>query len=120
MKILFGLPFKEWLADLEVHHYPNNRLALILVGKPDGYDEVLATASVNMVEEDCPEGEVWIKDYAENEGMTKWLTTNCVIEASPRDNAQTGFEQVHRYKLSRAFLEAMGEALVREGERSGR
>lgn len=118
MKITGPLPYQQWQVDINLLHYDNGRFALQLVDHEDS--EPITTATVNLVDEDCPHDEVWVKDWSENEGITDWLAEHEVIEPQPTDNTQTGHAQAQRYKLSQKFLELIGDALVREGERSRR
>lgn len=108
---------------IEVGHYSNNRLWIKLFSEMEevpGEYEPFATATTNLVDEDCPEEEIWIKDWSENEGMTDWLISNKIIESGPTCNATTDYAQAQRYKLTKEFLSVIADALVRNGVRSRR
>ena len=109
---------------LEVGHYMNGRISLNLVSQdPDESDfwEPFMSLTVNLPDEECPEGEVWIKAYSENEGADLWAIKNEIIEAGPTSNAQTGYVFfVERFKLTEKVVKAIAEALVSEGSRSRR
>ncbi len=59
--------FKDWDCVIQSQHYRNNRIALSLVDATDG--ERIATATVNIPEMPLEDGEIFVKDYSENEGM---------------------------------------------------
>lgn len=127
MKVLDNLKYplfgEEFSVILEAHHYDNGRLALSLISEMEdepGLYEPFATLTLNFPDEQCPEGEVWIKNYSELEGCVNWMIANDLIEAGATDNTQTGHIQVERFKLSQKLLSAIADALVREGERSRR
>lgn len=62
-------------------HYSNGRAVIRLVGATEeDWGEPVLTASVNLPELDCPKGEVWIKNYSENEGVKDWLIAEGLIE----------------------------------------
>lgn len=108
---------------LEVHHYPNGRIALELMSEmeeAEGMYEPFATATVNMVDEDCAPEEIWVKGWSENEEMEEWLKQNGLIEPCPLDNTQTGFVQVQKYRMTTKLMEAIAQALVNSGVRSRR
>lgn len=127
MRVLEGLNYplfgKSVPVILEVHHYSNGREALVLVSEMEdepGVYEPFATLTLNLPEEDCPNGQAWIKNYSELEGCVEWLVSNGLIEEGPLDNAQTGYVFVERFKFTDKLLQAIADALVREGSRSRR
>jgi glutamate 5-kinase len=69
--------------------YADGSPALIVMQGP----EQVAVATVRLVHEAPAEGCVWIKDYAENEGMLASLVAAGVVEATGRW-AQAGFVTV--------------------------
>lgn len=134
MKILENLRYNVGMfagdpetVRLDVSHYANGRLAIQLLCPMEDEDlnlqgmwEPFAVCTVNLPDEDCPEGEVWVKDWSENAGMTEFLIENSIIEQGPTCNAHSGYVQVHRYKLTPEFLGKVTEQLVQAGERSRR
>lgn len=74
--------FKHWTCDLQKARYCNGRTALVLVDPEDG--ERVTTATVNLPDEPLAEGEVFIKDYAENEGMVAALQEAGVVQPTGR------------------------------------
>lgn len=104
-------------VSIHAGQYPNNRLVIQLMtpldGEPDNL-EPFATATVNMPDEECPENEVWVKDWSENEGMTEFLKDAGVIERTPTCYTNSGFVVVKRYRLTAAFMTALGAAATQE------
>lgn len=81
--------FKAWECDIQFRQYGNGRPAIRLVqartrGPYAGSSEVIAMASVNLPDEPLAEGEIFIKDYAENEGMLAALIAAGVVEDTGR------------------------------------
>lgn len=114
MKVLF----KPKHSNVEYHcnavfvRYHNGRTAIRLVDEVTG--EPIATATVNMVDEDQPPAMVWIKDYSENAGMVDALAKNGVIASTlPIRTANTGKRSynptVGLYLLSDAALKEIEE-----------
>ena len=94
--------FKGWRCILlpGKRYLQQDRIALQLVDVEDG--EPIATASVNIAEEDLPmeDNEVFIKNYSENEGMTDALIAAGVISPEVIKTVQTGFVEVSSYLLT--------------------
>jgi hypothetical protein len=72
--------FKEWLCTVEKAAYGNGRPALVLRDAEDG--EQVAVATVNLPGVPLNPGEVFIKDYSENEGMLAALVRAGIVEPS--------------------------------------
>lgn len=91
--------FKDWQCVLEFKSYSNKRIAIQLVDAEDG--SPIATATVNLPDKELKEGEVFIKDWSENEGMLRALCVAKVVEQVewPRNTVRTGFVEAHRCKL---------------------
>lgn len=88
--------FKKWNCIVRKSNYfDNGRIALSLVDK-DG-DEV-ATATVNLPDEQIGEDEVFIKDYSENEGILKALQEAKIV-GPVIESVSTGFVSVQKCKL---------------------
>ena len=88
--------YKEWNVTIYKGRYSNGRVALELIDADDG--EGIATATVNIPEESLNEGEAFIKDYSENEGMLAWLIKNKLAEDTGR-RVQSGWVQCPVVKL---------------------
>jgi len=71
------LNFNDYNLRVVYAQYDNGRTAITLIDEEDGMP--FTTASVNMPNDDCPKGHVYIKDYSENEGMVKYLQGKGVI-----------------------------------------
>lgn len=78
--------------------YANGRPALVIV-EARGLREQVAVATVNLPDQNCPDGEVFIKDYSENEGMVEWLIQQHIIEPEPNGAVNSGFVRIRRYRL---------------------
>jgi Rieske Fe-S protein len=74
--------FKGWRCRVKEGHYGNGRKALQLVDAEDG--SPIATASVNLSDEPLGEGEVFVKNWSENEGMVEALTVAGIVEPTSR------------------------------------
>ena len=80
--------FKEWECGVALGRYGNKRIALQLYAAEDG--EIIATASVNVPDEPCPEGHTFIKSWSENEGMLLTLVKAGVVEDA-HHSVRTGY-----------------------------
>ena len=94
--------FKEWDCIAVGNYYGNNRKAISLIDSVD--KSPIATASVNITDLDCPDDEVWIKDYSENTGMLDCLVKAGMVDPEPTSEAKGGFVTVHRFKLTSEAL----------------
>ena len=70
--------------------------------------EPIMTATNNHSDMPCTEEQVWIKEYSENLGVTRWLILRGVIEEQPT----AGFQGYHgvwhwQYKLTQQSLAAI-------------
>lgn len=81
-------------VELYLGKYSNGRKAIRLT-----YEEVpgekwpFATATVNIPDEYCVVGEVFIKDYSENEGMLDFLIKNKIVE-EPHRFVRSGYVRI--------------------------
>lgn len=84
--------------DVTLHRrtYQDGSPALLLTEADTGLP--FGTATVFLVHEAPSEGCVWIKDWAENEGMLASLVEAGVIEVTGRV-AQAGFVHAHEGRL---------------------
>ena len=82
------IQFREWLCDVNVLSYGNDRTALQLTDAEDG--SPIATATINVPEADIADDEVIVKDYSENEGMLDALTKAGVV-SDPVGYVNSGF-----------------------------
>ena len=76
--------------------YANGRQAIVLKtveGEP------FMTCSVNLPHEDCPAGEVWIKNWSENEGVLPWLISHAIVGHEVLATCRSGFVEVTRHRL---------------------
>lgn len=89
--------------------YPNGRLGLQVVVRGAEFDEPLMTATVNLPQDPCPPGEVYIKDYSENEGAAQQLIEWEIIEPKVMHTASSGHVRINRYQLTKKFLERLAE-----------
>ena len=95
MKII---KFNGFTGLLQEAEYFNGRKALMLV---DSFEfEPIATCTVNVPDEPIEEGEVFIKNYSENTGMTDTLVEAGVIEP-PHRKFPSGFVQIEVCKLKK-------------------
>jgi hypothetical protein len=76
--------------------YANGRQAIVL-NTADG--EPFMTASVNLPLQPCPEGEVWIKNWSENEGILSWLIRHAIVGHEVLATCRSGFVEVTRHRL---------------------
>ena len=91
------LKYKEWNCLLKKSHYQDNgRVALFLIDAEDG--EPISTCTVNLPDEPLGDGEVFIKDYSENEGMAEFLVREGVVERTDRV-VQSGYVRIPVCKL---------------------
>lgn len=74
--------FKQWNCKPVKAFYGNGRIAIQLIDAEDG--EPIATATINIPDEDIKDDEVIIKDYSENEGMLNALLEADIIEPAHR------------------------------------
>lgn len=90
--------FMQWDCIIVTGQYGGNgRLALQLV---DAHDfEPVAVASVNLANHSLSEGEIFIKNYSENEGMVECLVEAGLI-AEPHNMVQSGFVYIPVCKLN--------------------
>jgi hypothetical protein len=105
---------------LQAETYDNGRLALQFWTKPtedEPFAEPFGTATVNMPNNDCPEGEIWVKDWSKNESWAlKTLLDNDIIQPGGCTAVvPTGYVNVKRYKLTASFVTKMLQAVLKEG-----
>ena len=81
---------------LDTAHYGNGRLA-VQAYTTDG--EPAATVSVNLPDAPLNEGEFFLKDWSENEIISKALIERNIIEVLDRPLVKSGFVQVRTAKL---------------------
>ena len=86
-----NVKFQDWDCIATYAQYGNGRLAIILVDAEDS--SPIATATVNLPDEDMTDDEVAIKDYSENEGMLAALLDSGLI-SKPVRLAFSGFVTV--------------------------
>ena len=89
--------FKNWTCRVQQARYGNGRTALQLVDAEDG--SPIATATVNLADQPLGDGEVFIKDYAENTGMLASLERAGVVERTG-EWVRSGFVEVPKCRLT--------------------
>lgn len=70
--------YTEGPAKVEFDRYGNGRVAIRLLN-PDT-DEPIATATVNVVEYDLPDGHVLLKGWSENEGIPEAMQKAGIVK----------------------------------------
>jgi hypothetical protein len=88
--------FKDWKCELDFGYYGNGNVAIKLIDALDG--DIVAVATVNIPNEELDEGEVIIKDYAENSGVLNSLLDANII-TPPHRFIKTGYVQCPVCKL---------------------
>jgi len=76
------MKYKNYDVYLQYKKYYNGRVCIQLTHAHD-HDPV-AIATVNLPDDELGEGEVFIKNYSENEGMLEWLEKNGIVERTGR------------------------------------
>lgn len=94
--------------------YESGGIALHLYTVPDENDaypfpEPWCRVTVNIPGAYLPEGAVFIKDYAENEGLSRLLVRAGVIHDGPVTYAKAGFGLVEAYRLTPLALECIAQ-----------
>ncbi len=87
--------FRGRRCDIKKKQYDNGRLALLLTiaeGEPN-HGEPMAVATVNLPEQTIPEPLVFIKDYAENEGILDALMGAGIV-SEPLGFVPSGFVEI--------------------------
>lgn len=94
--------FKQWDCIVQKRQYGNGRVALQLVDAEDG--SPIVTATVNLPDIPAGPNQVFIKDYAENEGMLAALLAAGVVKPTG-DTVRSGFVEVPTCELQPPFRE---------------
>ena len=90
------ITFLNYKCNIVKEQYTNGRTALLLMDVDD--NEHVATATVNLPDDDIPEKYVAIKDYSENEGMLNLLIEEKIV-AQPVEHISSGFVSIPICKL---------------------
>jgi hypothetical protein len=101
MKTIKKVKYRGWNCLLQASFYEyGNRVALFLIADEDDEfpGEPVATCTVNIPEEPLADGEVIIKDYSENEGMTDFLESEGIVQRTGRV-VESGYVTVPVCKL---------------------
>ena len=72
--------FKDYDCELKFHRYANDRVALELVDA----EGPVARVTVNLPDADLADGEVFVKDHSENEGMLAAMAAAGVLAPTGR------------------------------------
>lgn len=103
-------------VELHAEQYGNGRLALHFMCDDEGDLKTFGTATVNMPDEECPDGEIWVKDWTVNEDWAlKTLLDNEIIQPLVTAVVPTGYVNVKRYKLTASFVTKLLQAAMKEG-----
>lgn len=103
-----GVKVQLWIST----YAHDSRVALQLMSQADWGLEPYMTMSVNMPGEPCPDNEVWLKDYSENEGCVDHLIRWGVIEREPTAMVRSGFVTVCRWRFTAAFMMELAAVLT--------
>ena len=90
------ITFLNYKCNIVKEQYTNGRTALLLIDVDD--NEHIATATVNLPDDDIPEKHVAIKDYSENENMLNILINENIV-SQPIKYIESGFVSVPVCKL---------------------
>lgn len=97
MQLLKKVKYKDWNCNLHKSYYEHGkRVALCLIDAVDG--EPVSTCTVNLPDEPLGDGEVFIKDYSENEGMVEFLVKEGIVELTGRE-IRSGYASIPICKL---------------------
>ena len=96
------LEYKNYEVVLELGEYENGNLAIQMFDTADNVP--VATCTVNIEDMDMGNGEVFIKNYSENEGMFNWFKKNNLVE-EVLGFASNGYVTVPKVKLNMDKLE---------------
>jgi len=97
--------FKNWNCIAVGGYYGNANKAIQLFDQEDFFP--VAKATVNLVEEKIDPDIVFIKDYSENVGMKQALINAGIINPKPVHTANTRFETVLGFRLTKKALEKL-------------
>lgn len=97
MQLVKKVVYKGWNCNLNKSYYEHGKcVVLCLIDADDG--EPVSTCTVNLPDEPLGDGEVFIKDYSENEGMVEFLVKEGVVERTGRE-VQSGYVRIPVCKL---------------------
>ncbi len=88
--------FKDYEGNLVPRKYPNGRLAIEFVDDDGG---CITVCSINLPNEDLDEGQIFIKDWSENEGMLEALLEAGVVIFTG-ERVPSGYVQAPKCRLS--------------------
>lgn len=92
---------------LRASRYPNNRPALLINDKTTG--EPVAVLSVNLPQNPLRHDEIFIKNYAENEGVADGLVAAGIVQP-PHRWVMSGYVQIPVCTLTKIGLELVTRA----------
>lgn len=101
--------FRKWhcIAEGTYYNEPSDRKAIVLVDADEG--DMIAVGTTNIPDIPCGDDEVFIKDYAENEGMAKSLKKAGIIEFIPVSHVNSGHVIIPKYKLTEKAMKHLFE-----------
>lgn len=92
-------------VQIHIEWYYNSRPCIQLMSPMEEAPEMLEpymTASTNLPDSPCPEGEVFIKNYSENEGIVEWLVRAGVLMPEATYTVISGYVTISRYRFTLA------------------
>lgn len=99
VEVMTTVQFREWTCRVVFDRYcHDNRTAILLVDVEDG--SPVATATVNIPDEELTQGCCFIKDWSENEGMLEALVEAGIVEPTGR-RVSIGFVEAIEAKILR-------------------
>lgn len=96
MKKVGKVKYRGWNCDVLMSEYMDNGAPALVLQDADDFEPV-ATATVNICKTP-PEGHVFIKDYAENQGLLKALVDGGIVKDTGQ-RVQQGYVVVAVAKL---------------------
>lgn len=95
---IYSIGDTSWQVEIGKGTYSNNRIGMWLEDVNDREDGYVSDITVNLPDEELEPGYVFIKDYAENEGMLQWCIDNKIVEP-PTEYVQSGWVTIPKCKL---------------------
>jgi len=96
------------LVNVVAARYGNGRTALQIYTATIPPEPEL-TASVNLPDAPCGVGEIYIKEYSENEGVTAFLVAAGIIEPAVLAQVPSGYVIISRYRLTPSIINKLKE-----------
>lgn len=97
-------------VDVHVEHYANGNLAIQLATVGE-LSEPMARLTICMTDCRVEDDEVFVKNYAENEGLEAWAKRAKIIQPDALEEVHSGYVIIRKFKLHPEFIEAIAKAL---------